>query len=108
MFYELRVYRCMPGKLPALVKRFETVTLALFERHGVKPVGFWTTAIGESNHDFVYMLKWESMDERERRFTAFQTDPEWVAARAKTEEHGPLVASVSNTILKPTSYSGLK
>ena len=27
MIYELRVYQCIPGKLPALLKRFETKTL---------------------------------------------------------------------------------
>ena len=27
MIYEMRIYRCVPGRLPALLKRFETVTL---------------------------------------------------------------------------------
>ena len=27
MIYELRIYQCIPGKLPALLKRFETKTL---------------------------------------------------------------------------------
>jgi hypothetical protein len=31
VIYELRVYRCMPGKLPDLLKRFEAVTLKLWE-----------------------------------------------------------------------------
>ena len=34
MIHELRVYRCAPGKLPELHKRFETVTLKLWEKHG--------------------------------------------------------------------------
>ena len=108
MIYELRVYHCMPGKLQALVKRFETVTVHLFEKHGLKQAGFWTVAIGESNHDFVYMLKWDSLDEREKRFAAFQSDPEWIAARAKSEEGGTLVASITNTILNPTNFSAAK
>ncbi len=36
------------------------------------------------------------------------TDPEWIAARAKSEEGGPLVSSFSNTILSPTKFSALK
>jgi heme-degrading monooxygenase HmoA len=108
MIYELRVYHCMPGKLQALVQRFQNVTVHLFEKHGIQQVGYWTTAIGESSQDFVYMLQWDSLDERARRFAAFQADPEWIAARAKTEENGPLVASLGNTILLPTSYSKLK
>src|ERR1700685_504359 len=99
MLYELRTYRCMPGKLQALVKRFETVTVGLFERHGFKQVGYWTTAIGPSNNDFVYMLKWDSLDQRAKCFAAFQSDPEWIAARDKSEAGGPLVSTLSNTIL---------
>lgn len=108
MLYELRTYHAMPGKLAALVKRFETTTIHLFEKHGIKQVGFWTTAIGESNQDLIYILKWESLDDRAKRFAAFQQDPEWIAARTKSEADGPLVASLQNQILAPTAFSALK
>jgi hypothetical protein len=105
MLYELRIYHCLPGRLPALLKRFETVTVRLFERHGIQQLGFWTVAIGESNQDLVYILQWDSLAEREKRFAAFQSDPEWIEARRKSEEDGPLVASISNSILTPTAFS---
>jgi len=108
MYYELRTYHVMPGKLPALVKRFETVTTHLFEKHGFRQVGYWTTMIGQSNNDFVYMLAWESLAEREKCFAAFQADPEWISARTKSEADGTLVASFTNTILAPTSFSKAK
>ena len=34
--------------------------------------------------------------------------PRMVEARAKTEADGPIVVSISNTILTPTSFSALK
>jgi len=108
MIYELRVYHCLPGRLPALLKRFETTTVRLFEKHGIHQAGFWTVAIGESNQDLVYMLRWESLAERDKKFAAFQTDPEWIEARRKSEEDGPLVASISNSILTPTAFSAVK
>ena len=108
MIYELRVYHTVPGRLPALVKRFDTITLGLFEKHGIKQVGFWNVVIGESNTDLVYMLQFESLADRERKFAAFAADPEWIEARAKTEADGPIVASITNTILTPTSFSALK
>ena len=49
MIYEMRVYHCIPGRLPALLKRFEGVTLSIWERFGIKQAGFWTTVIGGSN-----------------------------------------------------------
>ena len=45
MIHELRVYRCLPGRLPALLNRFETITLGIWARHGIRPAGFWTTVI---------------------------------------------------------------
>jgi len=108
MLYELRIYHSMPGKLPALVSRFENATVGLFEKHGIQQVGFWTVVIGESNADLYYILKWESLDERQKKFAAFQADPDWIAARDKSEAGGPLIASISNTIMTPTRFSALK
>ena len=108
MVYELRVYHCVAGRLPAIIKRFDTVTVRLFEKHGIKQVGFWTVAIGESSSDLVYMLQWESLADRDKKFAAFAKDPEWIEARAKSEVDGPIVASITNSILVPMSFSALK
>jgi hypothetical protein len=108
MLYELRVYESMPGRLPDLNKRFSTITLKIWEKHGIKQAGFWTTVIGESNMTLYYMLAWESLAEREQKWNAFQADPEWHAARAQTEANGPIVAKVTNYILGPTPYSSVQ
>ncbi len=108
MIYELRIYECVPGRLPDLNKRFSTITLKIWERHGIKQAGFWTTLIGESNMTLYYMLAWESLAERETKWNAFQADPEWHAARAETEKNGAIVAKVTNYILGPTPYSSVK
>jgi hypothetical protein len=108
MIYELRVYRTVPGRMPNLLKRFNEHTLRIWERHGIRQAGFWTTLIGESNMTLYYLLAWESLAERETKWNAFAADPEWLAARAKTEEKGPIVAKVTNYILAPTPYSSVQ
>ena len=108
MIYEMRVYRCVPGRLPALLKRFETTTLKLWEKHGLRPVGFFTTLVGESNQELTYLLAWESLAEREKKWAAFQSDPDWITARAKTEEAGQIVGNIVNQILAPTAFSAMK
>ncbi|MGJ5042541.1 MULTISPECIES: NIPSNAP family protein [unclassified Bradyrhizobium] len=108
MIYESRIYRCIPGRLPALLKRFENTTLKLWEKHGIRPVGFFTTLIGESNQDLTYFLAWESLAERETKWTKFMTDPDWIAARAKSEEDGQIVANITSQFLVPTAFSALK
>ena len=105
MIHELRVLHCVPGRLPALLNRFESHTLRLFEKHGIKQLGFWTVAIGESNNDLFLILQWESLAERERKFAAFLQDPEWLEVRRRSEEDGPVEATITNTILVPTAFS---
>ena len=108
MLYELRSYRVAPNKLPALLQRFEKVTLEIWKKHGIRQAGFWTTLIGEFNHQLTYMLAWETLAEREKKWPAFTGDPEWHAARSASERDGALVESVSNQILQPTSFSAVK
>jgi hypothetical protein len=101
MIYELRVYKCIPGRLPALNNRFANITLKIWEKHGIKQAGFWTTLVGESNQELYYLLAWESLADREKKWNAFAADPEWHAKRAETEKDGAIIASVSNLILQP-------
>jgi hypothetical protein len=108
MIYELRVYHCVPGRLPALLKRFETITLGIWERHGIKQAGFWTVMIGDSNQALYYLLAWDSLAEREKKWGAFMSDPEWLEKRAETERDGAIVAKVTNEILQPTAFSSVK
>jgi NIPSNAP len=56
MIYELRIYRCVPGRQPALLSRFENETLRIWEKHGIRQAGFWTTLIGNSSQEITYML----------------------------------------------------
>lgn len=108
MIHELRVLHCVPGRLPALLKRFENDTLRLFEKHGIKPLGFWTVAIGESSSDLYLILQWESLAEREQKFGAFAQDPEWIEVKQSSEQDGPIEGNITNTILIPTAFSMIR
>jgi hypothetical protein len=91
MIHELRIYRCVPGRKPALLSRFENETLRIWEKHGIRQAGFWTTLIGNSNQEIIYMLAWDSMAEREKRW-----------------EDGQLVENISSQLLVPTAFSAVK
>jgi hypothetical protein len=107
MIYELRIYRCLPGRLPALMTRFQNATLRIWEKRGIRQAGFWTTVIGESNNDLFYLLAWDSLAERETKWTEFMADPEWIAARTNSESDGQIIANVSSQILAPTAFSSV-
>jgi hypothetical protein len=109
MIHELRVYHAMSGRLPALVARFRDHTTKIWERLGIRPVGFWTTMIGASESNaLTYLLAWESLADREAKWAAFQADPEWIRLRAESEKDGPINANISSQLLAPTNFSRLQ
>ena len=108
MFYELRTYRCSPGRIGDVVDRFARDVLPLWEKHGFDQIGFWTVVVGNSSHDVIYMLRWESAADRDAKWPQFATDPEWAQARERTERNGPLIETISNQLLAPTAFSTLQ
>ena len=107
MIYELRIYTVHPGRMDALQQRFRDHSCRLFERHGMTNIGYWTNVIGGRSDELWYMLGYEDLAARERAWAAFRTDPEWVAARAASEEDGPIVHHIENRMLGPTDFSPL-
>ncbi len=107
MLYELRTYKACPGKLPNVVARFRDFTAAKFTEYGFRIIGFWTPQVGGSSHELIYMLAWESYDERNRCFAAFREDPDRARVFAESEANGPIVADVQNVMLAPTDFSPL-
>lgn len=108
MIYEMRVYDCLPGRLPALLQRFSDHTLALWDKHGIRQAGFFTTMVGQNNQRLTYFLAWESLAEREAKWTAFIRDPDWLKARDDSERDGQILANVSNEMLAPTAFSAVR
>jgi hypothetical protein len=108
MIVEMRVYHCLPGRLPALNQRFSTITLDFWKKYGIKQIGFFTTMVGETNQSLTYFLAWESLAEREQKWNAFQADADWIAKRAETEASGAIVGHIENQLLTPTAYSAMR
>jgi hypothetical protein len=54
------------------------------------------------------MLAFDDMAHLERAWSAFRADGERAQAFAETEREGPLVARITNRILRPTGYSQLQ
>jgi hypothetical protein len=108
MLYELRTYHAIPGRLPDLNRRFADITMGYFKKHGIQVTGFWTNEIGGSSDELLYILAWENLADREKKWGAFIADQERLAKFAETEKNGPLVARLTAQILRPTGYSPMQ
>lgn len=108
MIHELRVYTALPGRLPNILARFNDHTLRIWAKHGIRQAGFWTTLVGPNSNDLTYLLAWESLAERELKWSAFMADPEWIAARNESEKDGPILVKVASSLLTPTAFSAVR
>ncbi len=107
MIYELRIYDIPAGRMKDINDRFANHTTRIWKRLGIRPVGFWENVIGPSNI-LTYMLAWESLEEREKKWDVFTHDPEWLKISAETSRNGPIVLKNINTIMRPTPYSAMQ
>lgn len=106
--HELRIYTCNEGKLDALLARFRDHTCRLFEKHGIKSVGYWVPMDEEngSKTTLIYILEHKSREAAKASFAAFGADPEWQAARKASEEGGKILAKAPESIfMAVTDYS---
>jgi hypothetical protein len=108
VIYELRTYTVMTGRMADLNRRFADITLGYFAKYGITVTGFWTNELGGSSDQLIYMLAYDSLADREKKWAEFARDPERAAAFAETEKNGPLVHHITAHILRPTNYSPLK
>jgi len=110
--YELRTYTTLPGRLPALNKRFADHTMKLFEKHGMKNEMYWTPLDDEhKDNTLIYVVSHDSRDAADKSWKEFGADPEWqkVAAESQTEANGgKIVSKVDRVWMKLTDYSPVK
>jgi hypothetical protein len=107
--YELRLYHAKEGKMDALKARFRDHTDAIFRRHNMRSVGYWSPEdAADSQKLFIYILEHPSREEAEKNWAAFQADPEWQKVKGESEANGPLVDHIDHYYMDPTSFSALR
>lgn len=107
--FEIRTYTAPEGKLEALKARFRDHTIKLFDKHGMKSIGYWTPMDPPlSQNTLIYILAHPGREEAKRNWDAFRTDPEWIKAKGASEVNGSLTTKVESVFVEPTDFSQLK
>ncbi len=97
-YFEMRIYYCYPGRLDALVQRFQGNTTRIFEKHGMENIGYWLPTKNDKNALY-YILAYPSKEARDKSWNAFSADPEWKEVAAKSEVSGKIVESVTSVFM---------
>ena len=96
----------MEGKLDELQARFRDHTMTIFERHGMKNIGYWTpTDDPLKGKTLIYIIEHASREQAVENWKAFGADPEWKKVQAASEANGKLVDHVDSTFMVRTPYS---
>ncbi len=104
MIVEERTYHVFTGKLPELVRLYETEGTAIQQRILGRLIGAFTVDVGALS-SIVQLWAYDSHAERERRRAELQTDEGWKAFLAKIQ---PLIHTQENRILVPTPFSPIR
>jgi hypothetical protein len=105
MIYELREYSAVPGRMPALIRRFNEHALPGLAKHGMEVLFISLTDFGPNTmNEIVYVIRHDSYGDLEAKWKSFFADPDWIEAKRKSEEDGPLVATLSRRILTANPF----
>ncbi len=107
--FELRTYTTYEGKLPNLLARFRDHTTQLFEKHGMKNIGYWVpTDEPRSKNTLIYLLEHKSREAAKKSWDGFRNDPEWIKVRDASEAAGKINEKVESVYMEATDFSKLK
>jgi hypothetical protein len=102
---EQRDYQVTVGKLPELVRLYETEGIAIQIEELGGFVGAFTVDVGGALSTYTHIWSYDSWDERAERRARLQARDDWKAFLAKIQ---PLIHTQQNRILVPTSFSPLQ
>ena len=100
MLYELRTYQAGGGRMGEMEKLMASDCTAVLQRAKVpRPLGAWHALAGPRLPAFVWILAWNSLDERNAAWAAFGADPQWQQLRRAAHEKTELTARVDTEFM---------
>lgn len=105
--FELRTYENPSAKAnETKLKMFNTAEIAIFRRTGLTPVFFGNALVGSRMPHLTYMLVFDSLADREKKWGVFGSDPEWHKLSTTPGYTDPeIITNISNIFLSPAEYS---
>lgn len=105
--FELRTYESHSKRAnKKKIEMFNRAEIGIFRRLGFSLVFFGETLIGTRLPNLMYMISFDDMADREKKWAAFGADEEWQKLRsAPGNNDAEIVSSISNVMLRPTPYS---
>lgn len=103
--FELRTYEGYSEEaVKRKIKMFNDGEFPIFNRAKLNPVFCGEVIAGDRQPRLTYMITCNSMEERDKGWSAFVADPEWKKLIADPQ-YANTISKISSTFLVPTAYS---
>jgi hypothetical protein len=102
MIADVRIYTCLPNRLPEFVALYESKAWPLQLKYLENCLGWYTTVEGELN-TVVHIWGYADQADRERRRNAMAADPAWGEYLKEAGSRGLLI-KMENRIVRPTPF----
>jgi hypothetical protein len=105
--FELRIYESATDQdHRRKVEMMQSGEYAVFTKAGIEQVFYADTLIGARLPSLTYLLAFDNMADREKKWPAFLNSPEWKAMTSMPKySFEDIISKVNNFILTPTAYS---
>ena len=104
MFYELRMYRTTPGRVGDVAARMDKLVPPVFEKYGFGPrLGEWICTAGSMMPCYIWILRWDSQEQRAKAYSGIYGDAEWNKVRALTNGPNEMVLGMDTYMLNQTA-----
>lgn len=107
--FEMRTYTPAPDKYENIMARFRNHTTALFAKHGMTNVAYWTTIEKDAvQPKLLYILAHNSEEAGKKSFDSFRNDPEWIKVKTASESNGIIVEKIESVYMRALPFSKIR
>jgi len=109
-YFEIRVYHSPTQRqLGMLHERFAGAEIRIFHRCGINPILYADTLAGPDIPNLTYIIPFATLADREKAWSAFSADPEWVKVRDESVARGgQIVADQNMSLWRATAFSPIR
>lgn len=100
MLFELRTYQAGGGRMAEMENLMARDCTPVLQRARVpRPLGAWRAIAGPRLPAFIWILGWESLDQRNAAWSAFGADAQWQQLRRAAHEETELTVRVDTQFM---------
>ncbi|HUA60078.1 MAG TPA: NIPSNAP family protein [Verrucomicrobiae bacterium] len=99
-YFEMRIYHSPTSRQQRILhERFSGPEIQVFHRSGIHPILYANTVFGANLSNLTYFMPFATLADREKAWSAFSADPDWIKARDESVARGGQIVDTQSILL---------